>query len=485
MAKDSRFDVHMSADLDDAQPDGAAKDDGSFSIAILGDFAARAHRGAADTAGAVKTPLAKRRALRIDRDDVDVILERLSPRLELAIDPSEPPIAITFKALDDFHPDRLVERAPIFQQLRQMREQLASGGEGPQRESRPQSRSDRRGADAAALLSGGSLLDQIVGGDQGDSSAERVRGVSPRDELAEFVERAVRPHAVAEATAEQKGMLVKVDEVIAATMRVVLHHPDFQALEALWRGVDFVVRRLDTDESVQVYLVDVTKDELIASLAATAPISRWSLVAAAYSFGPDDVATLGRLASLGAAIGAPIIAAADPRLAGTMSFGGDPDPDEWTIPSPPAWNALRSAADASFLGLAAPRFLARVPYGKRSDECTFAPFEEIPPANEAHESYLWANPALLCALAIGESVSAGDPPATHATVDGLPVYVATVDGEPTVKPCAEALLTQRAVAHMLDRGLTPLATERDGDAIRLSRLQSVAMPPRPLSVPNR
>jgi type VI secretion system ImpB/VipA family protein len=476
----------MAADLDDPQPDAAANDNGSFSIAILGDFSARAHRGAIDTAAAAKTPLAKRRALRIDRDDLDAVLARVAPRLEIAIDPLQPPIVITFKTLDDFHPDRLVERVPILQQLRQMREQLSSTGQQPQRVPRPQSRPDDRRADAAALLSGGSLLDRIVDNDPASSNPEQQRrGVSPQDELADFIDRAVQPHTIAEASAEQKGMLAKVDDAIAATMRVVLHHPDFQALEALWRGVDFLVRRLDTDESLHVFLVDVTKDELIAGLDASAAIARWSLVAAAYSFGPDEVAMLGRLASLGASMGAPIIAAANPELAGTMSFAGDPDPDEWTIPSPRAWDALRSADDASFLGLAAPRFLARVPYGKRSDECTFAPFEEIPPANEAHESYLWSNPALLCALAIGESVSSGDAPATHATVDGLPLYVATIDGEPTVKPCAEALLSQRAVTHMLDRGLTPLATERDGDAIRLPRVQSVAMPPRPLSVRNR
>ena len=219
MAKDSRFAVHMAADLDDPQPDAAAKGDGSFSIAILGDFAGRAHRGAVDTANAAKTPLAKRRAVRIDRDDVDAVLARVSPRLEFAIDPSEAPIVITFKTLDDFHPDRLVERVPILQQLRQMREQLASTRKQPQREQRLQSRPDDRRADAAALLSGGSLLDSIVDNDPAGSNTERqLRGVAPQDELADFIERAVRPHTVAEASAEQKGLLAKVDDAIAATM---------------------------------------------------------------------------------------------------------------------------------------------------------------------------------------------------------------------------------------------------------------------------
>jgi type VI secretion system protein ImpC len=135
------------------------------------------------------------------------------------------------------------------------------------------------------------------------------------------------------------------------------------------------------------------------------------------------------------------------------------------------------------LSLALPRFLLRLPYGKKTDPCELVRFEEMPEETREHESYLWGSPALLGALAIGESVAAGEPAATQAIVDGLPLHVTTIDGEPTATPAAEALLSQRAIAHLVDRGLTPLATSRDGDAIRLPRLQSVANPPRPLSLP--
>jgi predicted component of type VI protein secretion system len=125
--------------------------------------------------------------------------------------------------------------------------------------------------------------------------------------------------------------------------------------------------------------------------------------------------------------------------------------------------------------------ILREPYGKRTDPCNF-PFEEIAAGAPEHESFLWGNSAILCALAIGESVAADESPATQATVENLPLYVATIDGEATATPCTEALITHRAVAHMLDRGLTPLASPRDGDSILISRLQSVALPPS-LSIP--
>jgi len=35
-------------------------------------------------------------------------------------------------------------------------------------------------------------------------------------------------------------------------LRSVLHHSDFQSFEALWRSVDMLVRRLETDEKLQI-----------------------------------------------------------------------------------------------------------------------------------------------------------------------------------------------------------------------------------------
>jgi type VI secretion system protein ImpC len=474
VSNDRRFEVNVGASLD--APSASPVSDVSFTIAILGDFSARGHRGIAHAS----VPLGGRKAHRVDRDDVDEVLGRLAPRLHVSIDPDQPPVTIDFASLDDFHPDKLAERVPLLQQLRQLRDRYASGKGSTPPPARPDAAPNGR-ADAAALhLGSGSLLDRIV---DNEATAAELRGLAPQDELADFVDKAVRPHLVQATSRESKEMIARIDDTLAATMRVLLHHPDFQALEALWRGGDFLVRRLDTDERLQVVLVDVTRDELSKALDAAGPLP-WSLVIGAYSFGAEDVPLLVRVAAFAKAAGTPFIAGADPGLAGTGSFATDPDPDEWTLPQPAGWDDLRTASGASFLSLALPRFLLRLPYGTRTDPCELVPFEEMEGTRE-HESYLWGSPALVAALAIGESVAAGDPPATQGIVEGLPLHVMTVDGEPTATPVAEAVLAQRAVMHLLDRGLTPLATSRDGDAVRLSRIQSVANPPRPLSFPNQ
>src|SRR5438445_10340180 len=62
-------------------------------------------------------------------------------------------------------------------------------------------------------------------------------------------------------------LVATVDSALAATMRSVLHHPDFQSFEALWRSVDLLVRRLETNEQLQIVLYDVTAEELASDLS--------------------------------------------------------------------------------------------------------------------------------------------------------------------------------------------------------------------------
>ena len=471
MKNDPRFDVRLTAG--EEAPAATPRSEGVFSIAILGDFSGHAPDGS-------RGGLTRRRAWRVDRDDLDAAIAAIAPRVSLALEPNAPPLTITFASIEDFHPDRLAERVPLLLKLRELRAEAAAPGRP--RPAAPAPVENRRADSAALGLSSGSLLDRIVDNASGEEDpTQHIRGTAPQDELSTFVDRAVRPHTVASTSAEQREVVAKIDEVLAATLRVVLHQPAMQALESLWRGVDFLVRRLDTSETMQVYLVDVARDELAAALE-DGGAARWSLLVGAYRFGPDDLPVIARIAASAAAAGTPFIAEGDPRLAGTKSFAGDPDPDEWNEPTPHDWSPLRRSAAASHVGLALPRFLLRLPYGKRTDPCEVVPFEEMPEGAPDHESYLWGNPALACALAIGEGVAAGEPPPTHATIGGLPLHVFSVDGEATAKPAAEALLTQRAVAYLVDRGFTPLATARDGDSIVMARIQSLSEPARPLPI---
>ncbi len=93
-------------------------------------------------------------------------------------------------------------------------------------------------------------------------------------------------------------------------MRAVLHNPDFQALEAVWRATFLLVRQLETGSQLKLYLVDISKQELAADLSSAADLRQsglyrllveqsvetpgaepWSIIVGNYSFGAgsDDV----------------------------------------------------------------------------------------------------------------------------------------------------------------------------------------------------
>ena len=66
-------------------------------------------------------------------------------------------------------------------------------------------------------------------------------------------------------------------------------------------------------------------------------------------------------------------------------------------------------------------------------------------------------------------------------IEGLPLHVHEVEGETRNKPCAEVVLTERAAAGVLERGVMPLLSFKNADHVRLARFQSLAEPASPLA----
>jgi len=297
------------------------------------------------------------------------------------------------------------------------------------------------------------------------------------------------------------------DTIYAAAgemMRIILHHPNYQALESAWRGLDFLVSRLETDARLKLYVHDLSKSELAADLndandlrttgmykllveqtLETAGGEPWAAIAGNYTFSRarEDAELLGRMAKIAAAAGAPFIAAADPNLLGCDSLTKSPDPGDWRSTmneyQQAAWQALLKLPQAAYLGLALPRFLLRLPYGADTDPLEQFEFEEMAERPE-HEDYLWGNPCFACICLLGRYFSAdGWSMQTGAgnDIDNLPLHVYREADETRIKPCAEALLTERAAEIIMNSGFMPLLSFREQDRIRLARFQSLAQPP--------
>ncbi len=511
-----KIEVNVVSTMEEAR--GKPEPETPFRIAILGDFSGRANRGLVARSPADRHPTL------VDRDNIDEVIAKLGVEIRLPMGKQAPPLKLRFGELEDFHPDRLFERVEMLKALREARRKLADprtfaaaaeelGGragtktplerkEPPRKEPSPDPRTS---APEISGLTSGSLLDQILEekGEQPDT-----RAATDTSEWGTFLREIVRPYVVPRDDPRQAEMLASLDAAAAGLMRAILHHPDFQALEAAWRAVRFLVSRMETDTQLKLYLMDISKAELSADLATAEDLRSTGMyrllveetvetpggepcavVGGNYTFGPtrEDAELLGRIARIARTASAPFIAAASDRLLGCESLAQTPDPREWKrmadTDAGQAWEALRKLPEASYLGLALPRFLLRLPYGADTDPIERFELEEMP-ASPNHNHYLWGNPAFACVYLLAQAFSHYGwdlRPGAVQEVESLPLHVYKDRGESRITPCAEVLLTERAAEMILDKGFMPLLSLRNRDTIRLARFQSLTDPPSSLA----
>jgi len=492
----------------------APSPDTPFCILVMGDFSGRADRGLFEPGAS----LAERRLRRVDRDNIDEVMAALGVEIRLPLSGEDgPPLPLRFSELDDFHPDQIYEHLALFKEIKETRRKLGdpstfakAAAELQKRGGNSTPRAGSEGTEESlrklAQQSTSDLLDQIL--DDSDGSAPPYAPNRVTSEWDGFLQRIVEPHLVPDIEQEQDAFLSALDIATSEMMRAILHYPAFQELEAAWRGLSFLVSRIETDDLLKLYLLDISRAELAADLGSaedlrgtatyrllveqtveTPGAEPWSLLVGAYTFDNSlrDAELLGRMVKIACAAGAPFIAAAGDGVLGCESLAGTPDPKEWQLPqdveAKRAWDSLRSLYESAFLGLALPRFLLRLPYGAETDPVDSFAFEEMAAPPE-HGHYLWGNPALVCALLLGQSFSEMGwemSPGIIQEIEDLPLHVYKEKGESRIKPCAETLLTQGAAEIIMEKGLMPVISFKNSDTVRLARFHSFSDPPAQLA----
>src|SRR5688500_7742729 len=54
-----------------------------------------------------------------------------------------------------------------------------------------------------------------------------------------------------------------IDELISLQLNEILHHPEFKALEAIWRGLHYLVRETDPGLKVKIMMLNAGKKDLL------------------------------------------------------------------------------------------------------------------------------------------------------------------------------------------------------------------------------
>lgn len=464
-----------------------------FRILLLGDFSGKAGR---------QRPLPERAPVRVDADNFEAVFRALAPRLELTL-PDGGVTALAFSRLEDFHADALYQRLPQCAQALALRPRLLNPATFAAAAAELQGADGRPGGESEQAT-----LDRLLGSAQPQAAPVANAAARPGGVLDMLLKQAVGTGAVAAPSPQRDTYLAALDAASADSLRQVLHHPEFQALEAAWLGLRGLVSTFGGDEEIRLELWDVSDAELDADLlssagdqSASATWNRlveggpgapggeaWSVLVFLGDFGPaaEELKRLAFLGSVAAGVGAPFLAGAAPALLGLPSLAGRGDPRDWPGLSGDAlgrWQALRRSSLGQWIGLALPRVLLRLPYGKRGEPCESFPFEEMGNGFR-HESCLWgsAAPALAQLLAQSFLDSGADmEPGEVLDLEDLPAFVHEVDGEKQLLPCAELLLGERAGEDLLARGFMPILSYRDRNAARLMRFQSIAEPIAPLA----
>jgi len=284
-----------------------------------------------------------------------------------------------------------------------------------------------------------------------------------------------------------KTRIAQIDQLIGNQLNQILHHPEYQQLEASWRGLSYLVQNSETGTRLKLRLLNATKKELLTDLEKATEFDQsvlfkkvyeeeygtfgghpYSCLLGDYEFGrhPQDVKMLEMISGVAAAAHAPFIASASPKLFDMDSF------TELSVPRDLAkgmestelikWRSFRENEDARYVTLTMPRVLLRLPYGPNTVPVDGLAFEEDVNGKD-HSKYLWGNSAyalgqrITNAFALYGWTAAIRGAEGGGVVEGLPAHTfKTEEGDIALKCPTETSITDRREKELSDLGLISL-----------------------------
>ena len=306
-----------------------------------------------------------------------------------------------------------------------------------------------------------------------------------------------------------KAIIAEIDKKLSDQVNLILHNERFQQLESAWRGLHYLVSNTETDEMLKVRVMNISKKDVAKTLKKYAgaawdqsPLFKklyeeeygqlggepYGCLVGDYYFDhtPGDVQLLSQMSQVAAASHAPFIAGAGPTLMGMDSWQELANPRDlakiFGAPDYAAWRSLRESDDAKYVGLAMPRFLARLPYGAKTNPVEEFEFEEETTGSQ-HSHYSWANAAYAMAVNVNRAfkmygwctsirgVESG------GAVEGLPVHTfPSDDGGVDMKCPTEIAISDRREAELANCGLMPLIHRKNTDTAAFIGAQSLQKP---------
>ena len=306
-----------------------------------------------------------------------------------------------------------------------------------------------------------------------------------------------------------EAIIAELDRKLSEQVNQIIHHDDFQSLEGTWRGLHHLVNNTETDETLKIRVMNISKKDLSKTLKKfkgtawdQSPLFKkiyeeeygspggepYGCLIGDYHFdhSAPDVEILSGMAQIASASHAPFIAGSDPKVMNMDSWQELSNPRDLTkifqSPEYASWRSLRDSEDSKYLGLAMPRFLSRIPYGANTNPVDEFAFEEDTEGSD-HNKYTWSNSA----FAMGVNITRAFKQYGWCTtirgvesggmVEGLPVHTfPTDDGGVDMKCPTEIAITDRREAELAKNGFMPLSHWKNTDYAVFVGAQSLHKP---------
>jgi type VI secretion system protein ImpC len=284
-----------------------------------------------------------------------------------------------------------------------------------------------------------------------------------------------------------KTRMAQIDSAIGDQLNGILHHPEFQQLEASWRGLHYFVMNSETGTRLKLRLLNATKQELRTDLEKATEFDQsvlfkkvyeeeygtygghpYSCLIGDFEFGRhmQDVKMLEMISGVAAAAHAPFIAAASPKLFDMDRF------TELGVPRDLAkgfettelikWRSFRETEDSRYVTLVLPHVLLRPPYGANTVPVDGVAYDEDVDGKD-HSKYLWGNAAyalgqrITNAFALYGWTAAIRGAEGGGVVEGLPAHTFKTDeGDIALKCPTETAITDRREKELSDLGFVTL-----------------------------
>jgi type VI secretion system protein ImpC len=332
-----------------------------------------------------------------------------------------------------------------------------------------------------------SLLDQIV--DQGRFGLEAPQRERGKDLVKRFVAEVLEGAITISADTEAmiNARIAQIDHLLSIQLNEILHHAEFQRLEASWRGLKYLLAQSETGTMLKIKVLNVSKKEVLRDLQRAPEFDQSALFKKVYEeeygifggapFGAligdyyfdksgQDIELLEKVSQVAAAAHAPFLTAAAPEMFNLESYTDLDKPRDlakiFDTTEYAKWKAFRETEDSRYVALTAPRMLLRDPYGPDTVPLDAFDFNERVDGTD-HSRYLWGNAAYALGARVSQAFSKYGWCATirgvesGGLVEGLPVHNFRTDsGDIAMKCPTETPITDRREKELADLGFVPL-----------------------------